>query len=125
MKTVIAALLLALTASADDWPMHRGGPTLVGRADSDAPAKPTLKWTFNAGKPVAGGAAIVGDRAYFGGNAGIVHCVNAADGKEIWQFPTESPIEAIPLILDGVCYIGAADGRLAHAPGSGANAAAG
>ncbi len=112
MKTVLAAFFLALTASADDWPMHRGGPTLVGRADSVAPSKPKLKWTFKADKPIVGGAAIVGDRAYFGGNAGIVHCVSTADGKELWQFPTESPIEAIPLILDGVCYIGAADGRL-------------
>ena len=112
MKLTLALLFTALAAFADDWPMHRGGPTLVGRAASDAPKKPTLKWTFKTGKPVVGGAAIVGDRAYFGSNSGVVFCVNLADGKEVWRFTTESGFEAIPLILDGVCYIGAADGRL-------------
>ena len=112
MKTTLVLFLTALGAFADDWPMHRGGPTLVGRATSDAPKKPTLKWTFKTGKPIAGGAAIVAGRAYFGGNSGVFYCVNMSDWKEVWRFTTESMFEAIPLVLDGVCYVGAADGRL-------------
>ena len=112
MKTLITALALAVTAFADDWPMHRGSPTLHGRSESAAPAKPKLKWTFKAAKPVVGGAAIAGDRVFFGDNEGIIHCLGLSDGKELWSKKTESMIEAVPLILDGVCYVGAADGRL-------------
>ena len=92
--------------------MHRGSPTLHGRSASDAPSKPALKWTFKAGKPVVGGAAVAADRVFFGDNGGVIHCLGLADGKEIWSLKTDSAIEAIPLILDGTCYVGAADGRL-------------
>ena len=119
MKTLTALLCFAISAIADDWPMHRGTPTLTGRAASAAPAKPALKWTFKAGKPVLGGAAIAGDRVYFGSSAGVIHCVSLTDGKEVWKFETGSSIEAVPLILDGVCYIGAADGRLYAIDGNG------
>jgi eukaryotic-like serine/threonine-protein kinase len=112
VKTTIALLALALSAFADDWPMHRGTPALTGRATSPAPAKPALKWTFKAGKPVVGGAAIAGDRVFFGDNSGVIRAVSLTDGKELWKFATESAVEAVPLILDGVCYVGAADGRL-------------
>ena len=112
MKTTLALFALAFTAQADDWPMHRGTPTLTGRATSPAPAKPALKWTFKAGKPVVGGAAIVGDRVFFGDGGGVIRAVSLTDGKELWKVTTESAVEAVPLVLDGVCYIGAADGRL-------------
>ena len=95
-----------------DWPMHRGGPELNGRADEPAPAQVALRWTFKAGTPVKGGAAIVGERVYFGDEGGLVHCVGLGDGKEAWSFKTEGPIEATPLILDGLCYVGSSDGRL-------------
>ncbi len=112
MKTLFLTIALTTATFADDWPMHRGSPMLQGRSESAAPAKPTLKWTFKAGKPVVGGASIAGDRVYFGDNAGVIYCIGLTDGKEIWSLKTESAVEAIPLILDGTCYIGAADGRL-------------
>ena len=64
MKSLAIILGLALTLSlhAADWPMHRGGPQLQGRTDMPAPAKPDLAWTFAAGNPIKGGAAIFNGR---------------------------------------------------------------
>jgi eukaryotic-like serine/threonine-protein kinase len=97
---------------AADWAMHRGDPQLQGRASEPAPKQPELRWTFNAGKPVKGGAAIAGGRAYFGDDAGVVHCVKLADGKPVWRFETEGAIEATPLVMDGRVFIGASNGKL-------------
>lgn len=111
----LAPLLLgafSCIATAGDWPMHRGGPELNGRADEAAPAAVALRWQFKAGTPVKGGAAIAGERVYFGDDGGVVHCVGLGDGKETWSFKTEGPIEATPLILDGLCYVGSSDGRV-------------
>src|SRR5438105_4366913 len=64
-RSIAAAFLSLLAISqsfAGDWPMHRGGPLLQGRADEAAPAQAALRWTFKAGAPVKGGAAISGGR---------------------------------------------------------------
>jgi outer membrane protein assembly factor BamB len=47
-----------------------------------------------------------------GDDAGIVHALSLADGKEAWTFKTEGSIEATPLIQGGVCYIGSSDAFL-------------
>jgi hypothetical protein len=72
-----AILASAIPVSATDWPMHRGGPQLQGRADMPAPAKPDLLWTYSAGKPIKGGAAIAGGRVFFGDDDGIIHAVES------------------------------------------------
>jgi outer membrane protein assembly factor BamB len=111
-SALLAAAIVCTAALAADWPMHRGSPELHGRSDEAAPAQIALRWTFKAGKPVKGGAAIAGDRTFFGDDGGSIHCVGLADGKEAWSFKTEGPIEATPLILDGICFVGSSDGRL-------------
>lgn len=107
-----ALLLLASESPAIDWPMHRGGPQLQGRAEVAAPAKPGLAWTFNAGKPIKAAAAIANGRVLVGDDAGVVHAVDLASGKAQWSFKTEGSIEATPLVLDGVVFIGSSDGNL-------------
>jgi outer membrane protein assembly factor BamB len=77
-----------------------------------APAKLLQSNPFKAGHPVKGGASIAEGRTYFGDDGGMVHCVNLADGKELWQFPIDGAIEATPLILDGRIYVGASNGKL-------------
>ncbi len=113
MKASFSVLLaMTLAAAAADWPMHRGDPQLQGRAAEPAPKQPAVKWTFNAGKPVKGGAAIANGQAVFGDDGGVVHSVNLADGKEAWRFEIDGGIEATPLVLDGMVYIGASNGIL-------------
>src|SRR5688500_9834713 len=76
------ALALALSGAKADWPMHRGGPQLQGVAQMAAPAEPKVAWTFNAGKPVKAAAAIAAGRVFFGDDAGVVHALELATGKE-------------------------------------------
>jgi outer membrane protein assembly factor BamB len=104
--------IVALPAFAADWPMHRGDPQLQGRAQMPAPAKPELRWSFKAGKPIKAGAAIAGGKVFVGDDEGVVHALNLVDGKELWTFKTEGPIEATPLVLEGVVFLGSSDGRL-------------
>src|SRR4051794_25219670 len=80
MKLLVALLGLTITAASADWPMHRGGPQLQGRAEMPAPAKPDLAWTYAAGKPIKAAAAIAGGRVFFGDDAGIIHAVDFATG---------------------------------------------
>lgn len=112
MKALVALFALAVAAHGADWPMHRGGPQLQGRAEMAAPAKPDLAWTFSAGKPIKGGAAIAGGRVFVGDDEGIIHAVEFATGKEIWKFKTEASIEATPLVLKDVVYLGSGDGNV-------------
>src|SRR4051812_7016214 len=110
-KPVFLLLALALAAHAD-WPMHRGDPQLSGRSTMAAPAEPKVAWTFNAGKPVKGAAAIAAKRVFFGDDDGVVHALDLTNGKELWTYKTKGEIEATPLVLDGVVYIGSSDAFL-------------
>jgi outer membrane protein assembly factor BamB len=110
----ILGVIFALAASsfASDWPMHRGGPQLQGHTDMPAPAKPDLVWTYSAGKPIKGGAAIAGGRVFVGDDDGIIHAVDFATGKLLWTFKTDAGIEATPLVLNGIVYEGSGDGKV-------------
>jgi outer membrane protein assembly factor BamB len=92
--------------------MHRGGPQLQGRAETSAPSKVVLAWTFSAGKPIKGPAAVAQGRVFVGDDAGVVHAIDLASGKEQWSFKTEGAIEATPLVLDGTIFIGSSDANL-------------
>ncbi|MEA3209766.1 MAG: eukaryotic-like serine/threonine-protein kinase [Chthoniobacter sp.] len=113
-RALIAMLVLSwLTAQVRaEWPMHRGNPQLQGVADTPAPAKAELAWTFNAGKPVKAAAAIAGGRVFFGDDDGVIHALDLTTGKEVWTFKTEAEIEATPLVLDGTVFLGSADANL-------------
>jgi PQQ-like domain len=76
-----AFIMLVIQWCRADWPMHRGDPQLQGRADIIAPAKAELAWTFTAGKPIKGAAAISHGRVFVGDDAGILHAVDLTSGK--------------------------------------------
>ena len=44
--------------------------------------------------------------------SGVVHGVNAKDGKGIWTFAASSEVKASPVIVDGKVIIGSYDGNL-------------
>src|SRR5881397_4212292 len=83
--------LIALSVSAQDWPQWRGANRDAKAADFKAPKtwpkELTQKWKVTVGDGVAT-PALVGERLYvFSREAGneVIRCLNAADGKEIWQ----------------------------------------
>jgi outer membrane protein assembly factor BamB len=112
---MISAAALLVTGNLSvraEWAMHRGNPELQGIADSPAPAKAELAWTFTAGKPIKAAAAISGGKVFVGDDEGVIHAVNVTDGKEAWSFKTEAGIEATPLVLDGVVFLGSSDANV-------------
>jgi len=114
LKQVTVALMILLPGGGAfaNWPMHRGNPQLQGVAAEAAVGKPRLLWTFSAGKPIKAPAAIANGHAFVGDDAGVVHAVNLASGKESWSFKTQGPIEATPLVLDSALFIGSSDANL-------------
>src|SRR5947208_2411082 len=90
------SLMIASCASAQDWPQWRGANRDAKAPDFKAPKEwpkeLAQKWKVAVGDGVAT-PALVGDKLYvFSRQEGneITRCLNAADGKEIWQEKYES-----------------------------------
>lgn len=94
-----------------EWPMHRGNQQLNGVSAMDASRMPGEQWSFSAGKPVKGGAAISNGFVFVGDDAGILHCLDLEKGMERWTFKTEAAIEATPLVLGKRLFVGSNDGK--------------
>jgi outer membrane protein assembly factor BamB len=86
------AACITLDAGASDWPQWRGpardGHAAAPRFDS-LPREPRTLWSLNIGlgqaSPViAGGKVIYLDEQ---GGQETAHCVNLADGREVWRAP--------------------------------------
>ena len=101
------------------WPKVRGDSRNTGHlAGANAPtAKPTARWTFDAGAnlttpPILGSNAVV----YFGTLTGQVFAVRASDGVKVWDVSTGAGFQGIsaPLTLaaNGTLYVAASDGTL-------------
>lgn len=87
-----------------------------------ATADGALKWTFSAGKPIHGTAAIDADAVYFVCDDGYLYKLARADGKQVWKYALgDAAVSRIPphpavydwdlvspqpLIADGVVYVG-------------------
>ena len=40
-----------------------------------------------------------------------MHCLNRADGKEVWQFKTRGKVDSSPLVCGDKILVGSEDGR--------------
>jgi outer membrane protein assembly factor BamB len=94
---LLAVVLVAGPAAAADWPQWRGPNRDAKVAGFEAPAtwpkELTKKWKVTIGDGVAT-PALVGDKVYTFSREGgdeIVRCLNAADGKELWQDKNSAP----------------------------------
>jgi outer membrane protein assembly factor BamB len=61
---------------------------------------------------ILGGPKIVNNRIYFGSWDGKVYCLDAKDGKEIWNFATKSKIYASPAISNNRLYFSNFGGQI-------------
>ena len=120
-----------LAATAADWPTYRrdsqrsaasaavvgeqpktlwrwtpSGAAPYGSAPSSV-ASPRLAADFLATAPVAAAGFV-----WFASHDGTVHCVKAADGTEVWNFPTGAMLFAPPTIDGGRVLVGGGDGRV-------------
>lgn len=63
-----------------------------------------LMWRLDLENGVEGGAAVEGDKLYFGSSDGQFYCVNVVDGKTVWTFPVRAETLAAPTIDGGVVF---------------------
>src|SRR5712692_2145167 len=94
MAGAIVGCVMLLSASgvgAQDWPQWRGANRDAKaegfKAPQTWPKELTQKWKVSVGNGVAT-PALVGDKLYVFSRQDkdeVIRCVNAADGKEIWQ----------------------------------------
>jgi eukaryotic-like serine/threonine-protein kinase len=61
--------------------------------------------------PFYSSAALVDGKVIVGGRDKIVHCLNAATGKQNWEFATRSRVESSPAVVEGRVYVGSNDGK--------------
>ncbi|HOX06780.1 MAG TPA: PQQ-binding-like beta-propeller repeat protein [Planctomycetota bacterium] len=131
LSAVDTAAPAALALTEADWPTYRHDPGRSGATtasvgegakvlwhwkpaearpykDSWNPANgPRLAPDFIATAPVA-----VGGRFYFTSADGVVRCLKADDGKEVWKFATGAMGFAPPTIWEGRALVGGGDGRV-------------
>ena len=80
----------------------------------------TLKWSFTTGGPIRFAPAVSGGKVYLASDDGILYCLEAASGGEIWRFraaPKEDqllgngrmisrwPLRTGVLVADGTVYL--------------------
>lgn len=61
--------------------------------------------------PFYSSTAVADGKVILGGRDKVVHCLNAANGKELWSFRTNARVESSPAVTGGRVYIGSNDGR--------------
>jgi outer membrane protein assembly factor BamB len=98
-------------ATAESWPMFRGGPGLTGISPANLPNTLSLLWTYKTGGPVKSSPAISGGKVFIGSDDKALHCIDLKSGTQVWKVVTEGEIESSPLVLDGMVYAPAADGQ--------------
>ena len=52
------------------------------------------------------GIALAGGIVYAGGNDYLVRALRASDGKQLWSFTADGPVESQIAVADGIAYFG-------------------
>ena len=89
-------------------------------------AKGAITWTFSAGAPIFGAAAVQGDAVYFVCDNGFLYRLDRANGKERWHYDLgDAAVSRVlphptafdwdwqgpqPVLADDVVYVGSGDG---------------
>ena len=93
-----------------DWPMFRANLSHNGLGEGSPVLTPTLLWKFNTGGGVYSSAAVVNGVVYVGSTDQYFYALNAADGKQKWNYSTPnstSPgVFSSAAVLNGVVYVG-------------------
>jgi len=94
-------------------PLVEGGVIYVAGADHALRAfdaeSGELRWQFQAGERIRGGACVAGDRVVFGSRDHFVYAVDRVDGRLCWKFDTGSPVNSAPVLAGGRVVIGTRD----------------
>jgi outer membrane protein assembly factor BamB len=103
--------------ASSSWSTFRGTVARTGHLDTlPGPTSGELIWTFKAkGAAVdfASSPSVVGERLYIGSthgsifsSSGIVYCIDANTGTELWRYTAPIPIFSAPSVVGGRVYVG-------------------
>jgi outer membrane protein assembly factor BamB len=105
--------LVAGTADAADWPMYRRDPARLAAAPQAVAAQPTPAWSRRVGDGRLTPPVIADGRVY----AAVIDerrlvCLDAGDGRVLWEHVAGGRIDLPPTIAGGRVYVGARDGTV-------------
>lgn len=113
-RALVLAVLAAGTATAQDWPAHRGGPARTGSVDGQAgPSSPKILWTFRSKEqflaPVSAAEGRILAVSLGAFNTGSVRAMETSDGRVAWSRgapDVKLPTVGAPVTASGTMYFG-------------------
>lgn len=94
-----------------DWTSFRGESSLSGSVNISLPKSPTLLWSTTTGQRTVASPLVKDGVIYTVGRRGLLRGVDT-EGKEVFSKDFGTFIEATPLIVDSMMYLGTIDGNL-------------
>jgi len=97
----------------NDWPTYRGNIARSGATTSRVADKLTTRWGAVIGQGITA-PVVAADRVYVAQkDAYTVHCLDRTNGKAVWKFLANGPIDSPPTIhASGLCVVGCGDGSV-------------
>jgi hypothetical protein len=113
-----ALFVVSFFAAADDWPSERATDSRAAFTIESVYPPLSPAWSVALpGRSLSTPVAAAG-RVYTGTDEGRVVCLDAADGRMLWIFTAEGPVEAAPAFDGDAVYVASLAGGL-HALRSG------
>lgn len=94
-----------------NWPLFRGDASLSGYTNVSLPAEPALLWSYKSSTRTVSSPIVYQGTTYWCDRNGKVRGVDP-EGKLVFEYDLQTPVEATPMIHDSVLYIGRLDGYL-------------
>ena len=95
-----------------DWPTYRHDAGRSGRASTNVPSTLKDAWQADVGGRLSS-AVVAGGKVFVAAiDAHTVHALDAASGRQSWQYTTGGRVDSPPTIFKGRVLFGSADGWL-------------
>ena len=69
-------------------------------------------WSNQYAEEFSGQPQVLGNRVYFGSNAGTMRSLDARTGQLLWEYKTRGPIHGAIAVKDNMAYFGSGDGNV-------------
>jgi eukaryotic-like serine/threonine-protein kinase len=111
-SSVLAVVVLVLSACAEDVPMFRGNLQHTGEyGATGVPTFTRIKWKFATHGQVISSPAIADGTAFVGSTDGNLYAVDLETGAQKWKFATRVRITSSPAFDNGMVYFESYDGN--------------